>query len=194
MKPEALWLPVSCLRAAKLCAMPRNFAKLFALLEPKTPALFPTQAADTALSQEILQSDLFPGKSGEMVELCRAGLLLWNDDLHNSHPITQNIESQSAHFWHGIVHHREADFSNANYWWRRTGTHPTFDSICDLVLHAVPDFPFLHEIRGSGAWEPESFTDFCKRAQKSGEFRSQLETVQRLEMRVLLEWCASQVR
>lgn len=171
-----------------------RFAELFALLEPRTPALFPTQSADAALSEEILGADLFEGKSGEMVELCRAGLLLWNDDLANSHPISQKMEGQSAHFWHGIIHRREADFSNALYWWHRTGEHPAFDSICDLVLHAVPDFPFLHEIRGSGAWEPGEFTDFCSRAQKTGEWNLQLEAVQRLEMRVLLEWCASQVK
>ena len=174
--------------------MSRNFSEFFALLQARMPALFPTQSADAALSQEILRADLFEGKSGEFVELCRVGLLLWNDDLENSHPISQKIESQSGSFWHGIIHRREADFSNANYWWHRTGIHPTFDSICDLVLHAVPDFPFLHEIRGSGAWEPEAFTDFCRRAQKTGEFQARLEEVQRLEMRVLLEWCASQVK
>ncbi|PQV64358.1 hypothetical protein B1R32_10539 [Abditibacterium utsteinense] len=174
--------------------MSRHFAEFFAQLEPRTPTLFPIQSADSALSQEIMNADLFAGKSGEFVELCRVGLLLWNDDLDFSHPISQKMESQSGSFWHGIVHRREADFSNANYWWNRTGTHPTFDSICDLVLHAVPDFPFLHEIRDSGAWEPKAFTDFCRRARETGEWTSQLESVQRLEMRVLLEWCAAQVK
>ncbi len=174
--------------------MSRQFAELFALLEPQTPALFPTRSADAALSQEILQADLFPGKSGEFVELCRAGLLLWNDDLAASHPITQDFESQNGSFWHAIVHRREADFSNANYWWRRTSAHPTFDSICDLVLHRTPDFPFLDALRNSGDWEPTEFTDFCSRARETGEFEAQLASVQRLEMRVLLEWCASQVK
>ena len=129
-----------------------------------------------------------------MVELCRAGLLLWNDDLDAAHPITQNIETPSGSFWHAIIHRREGDFSNANYWWHRTGNHPVFDEIHDLVLHRTPDFPFLDELRASGRWEPRAFTDFCQEAQKSGTSAAQLAEVQRLEMRALLEWCASQVK
>ncbi len=174
--------------------MPRTFAEFFAQLEPQTPALFPTQSADSTLSKEILAADLFAGKSGAMVELCRAGLLLWNDDLDAAHPITQEIENQSGSFWHAIIHRREGDFSNANYWWRRTGAHPVFDEICDLVLHRAPDFPFLEELRASGRWEPQAFTLFCQEAKKTGEFAAQLAGVQRLEMRALLEWCAAQVK
>lgn len=174
--------------------MPRNFSELFASLSDKTPALFPAKPADNALSQEILQSELFPAKSGANVELCRAGLLLWNDDLNAAHPLTQEISSATGSFWHAIVHRREADFSNALYWWNRTGHHPVFEEICDLVLHRTPDFPFLDEIRASGQWEPRAFTLFCQRAHRNGEFQAELEAVQRLEMRALLEWCASQVQ
>jgi len=174
--------------------MPRTFPEFFALLEPKTPALFPEKPAEAALSKEILQSELFAGKSGASVELCRAGLLLWNDDLDAAHPIAQNIETSTSSFWHAIIHRREADFSNALYWWNRTGNHPVFEEICDLALHRVADFAFLDEIRASGRWEPRAFSDFCQQAHKNGALQSQLEAVQRLEMRALLEWCASQVK
>jgi hypothetical protein len=174
--------------------MPAQFSEFFAKLNEKTPTLFPTQSADAALSQAILKADLFEGKRGEMVENCRAGLLLWNDDLILSHPIVQEIETPTGSFWHAIIHRREADFSNAQYWWHRTGNHPVFDEICDLVLHRIPDFPFLDALRENQGWEPRAFTDFCQKAQKTGEFADQLAQVQRLEMRVLLEWCASQVK
>lgn len=169
-----------------------NFTRLFKQLEPQTPALFPTRPADAALSKEILKTDLFEGKRGEMVENCRAGLLLWNDDLGAAHPIVQNIETPTGSFWHAIIHRREADFSNARYWWNRTGAHPVFEEIGDLVLHRVPDFPLLEELRGG--WEPVAFTNFCQGAQKDGAFLAQLEGVQRLEMKLLLEWCASQAK
>ncbi len=174
--------------------MSRQFSEFFAQLSEKAPALFPEKTADAALSKEILRSDLFPGKSGESVELCRAGLLLWNDDLDAAHPISQNVETPTGSFWHAIIHRREADFSNANYWWNRTGNHPVFEEICDLALHRVADFAFLDEIRASGRWEPRAFTDFCQKAHKTGELQAELEAVQRLEMRALLEWCASQVK
>ena len=168
------------------------FPEIFARLQLQTPALFPEKPADPARSAEILQADLFPGKSGPSVEICRAGLLLWNDDLDAAHPLAQADESPTGSFWHAIIHRREADFSNANYWWERTGNHPVFEEIHDLVLHRVADFPFLDELRASGHWEPRAFTDFCQKSRESGELKSQLAEVQRLEMRVLLEWCASQ--
>ena len=129
-----------------------------------------------------------------MVVNCRAGLLLWNDDLDSAHPIVQAIETPTGSFWHAIIHRREADFSNARYWWRRVGSHPIYDEIGDLVLHRVSDFPLLDEIRSAHGWEPIAFTDFCQNARKDGAFLAQLEEVQRLEMRVLLEWCASQIK
>jgi hypothetical protein len=174
--------------------MPVTFTEVFALLSQRTPSLFPTASADAALSQSLLQADLFPGKSGEWVEICRAGLLLWNDDLDHAHPIVQDIETPTGSFWHAIIHRREGDFSNARYWWNRTGAHPVFDEICDLVLHRIADFPFLDELRATGNWEPIAFTDFCQKAKRSGEHSDSLAEVQRLEMRVLLEWCASQVK
>lgn len=174
--------------------MPSTFPELWERLEAVTPALFPTQPREAVISQEILYADLFPGQSGAEVELCRAGLLLWNDDLDSAHPIVQNIETPTGSFWHAIIHRREGDFSNARYWWRRTGAHPVFDEICDLVLHRVADFPFLDELRNAQGWEPIAFTDFCERAQTTGDNSGGLEEVQRLEMKVLLEWCASQVK
>ncbi|HEX8465358.1 MAG TPA: hypothetical protein VF627_12150 [Abditibacterium sp.] len=171
-----------------------SFAEIFDLLSQKTPALFPIRPTDANLSKTILAADLFDGKRGEMVENCRAGLMLWNDDLDAAHPIAQNIESPTGSFWHAIIHRREADFSNARYWWRRVGSHPTYDEIGDLVLHRVSDFPLLDEIRGAQNWEPVAFTDFCEKAKRDGAFLAQLEAVQRLEMRVLLEWCAAQIK
>ena len=174
--------------------MSRPFSALFAQLCDQAPALFPAQSADVALSTEIFGADLFPGKSGEWVEICRAGLLLWNDDLSAAHPIVQDIDNSTGAFWHAIIHRREADFSNAHYWWQRTDQHPTFDEIHDLILHRIADFAFLDEIRATGRWEPRAFTDFCQCAHQSGALAAELESVQRLEMRVLLEWCAAQVK
>jgi hypothetical protein len=174
--------------------MPSTYAELLGRLGDAAPALFPTQPRDAALSQEILGADLFPGKSGQEVEICRAGLLLLNDDLDAAHPIVQNIETPTGSFWHAIIHRREGDFSNARYWWHRTGSHPVFEEIGDLVLHRVADFPFLDEIRNSQGWDPIAFTDFCQKAKQNGTDLNRLEDVQRLEMKVLLEWCASQVK
>ena len=48
---------------------------------------------------------------------------LYADDLDRAHTAVADIENDhEAAYWHGIMHRREGDFSNANYWFRRTGT------------------------------------------------------------------------
>ncbi len=163
----------------------------------ETPVvLMPTQPLDEALSRELVGAHLFPANSShaatEMSELCRVGLLLFNDDLARAHDIVQAIGSASGSFWHAILHRREGDFSNANYWWNRTGEHPVFDELHDMILHRVPEFGFLDELRGAPTWIPKTFTAWCEESAQTGESDAALREVQRLEMKLLLQWCASQ--
>ncbi|AIE83916.1 hypothetical protein [Fimbriimonas ginsengisoli] len=55
----------------------------------------------------------------------QAAIWLYVDDLNRSHNVSQGIESEEGAFWHGIMHRREGDFSNAKYWFRRAGSLPT---------------------------------------------------------------------
>jgi hypothetical protein len=114
-----------------------DFHSLLARLDARVPPLAPTQIADAQLSREILDADLFPNQRGPFVDACRAGLLLWNDDLDAAHQIVQH-ESEINNFWHAILHRREADFSNARYWWNRVGTHPAMEGIYDVVITKFP--------------------------------------------------------
>ena len=171
-----------------------DFNFFFQQLEAHAPELVPSHVANENLSRGIQSSVLFDGKSGAMVECCRAGLLLWNDDLEGAHPLVQDLPDQTAAFWHAILHRREGDFSNARYWWNRTDEHPAFEPILDLVLHRVPDFPFIDELRAEGRWLPLEFNAACQNFARDGRFETELRATQRLEMRGLLEWCASQVR
>jgi hypothetical protein len=57
---------------------------------------------------------------------CRAGLWLACDFLDESHAISQEIETASGSYWHGIMHRREPDPDNAKYWFRRVRQHPVF--------------------------------------------------------------------
>ncbi len=171
-----------------------DFNFFFQQLESHAPELVPTRVNDENLSRQMESADLFGGKRGAMVACCRAGLLLWNDDLSAAHALVQDLPDQTAAFWHAIVHRREGDFSNARYWWNRTGEHPAFEPILDLVLHRVPDFPLLDELRAVGKWLPLEFNSACQNFARDGRFESELRATQRLEVRGLLEWCASQVR
>ncbi len=160
--------------------------------------LMPTEPLDEVTSRELMGANLFPDHNtkgdAQMSELCRAGLLMFNDDLARAHDVVQTIDSPTAAFWHAIMHRREGDFSNALYWWNRAGEHPLFDELHDVILHRVPDFGFLDELRGAPTWIPKAFNEWCERSAENGESDAALREVQRLEMKLLLEWCAAQVR
>lgn len=69
------------------------------------------------------------GKPGQLPPLVISGLWLLAGDLDRSHRISQDEPSADGSFWHGIMHRREADYSNAKYWFRRVGKHPVFDEL-----------------------------------------------------------------
>lgn len=171
-----------------------DFHFYFSQLEIHSPDLVPTRVRDENLSRDILSAELFGAKSGPMVDCCRAGLLLFNDDLGRAHPLVQDLPDQTASFWHAVLHRREGDYANARYWWNRVAAHPAFEPIFDLVLHRVPDFALLDELRAAGRWLPLEFTAACQKCAQDGKHEAELKATQRLEMRGLLEWCASQVR
>src|ERR1051325_7518395 len=49
-----------------------------------------------------------------------AGLWLLADDLEQSHTLCQNVPTIYGSAWHAVMHRREGDFSNSQYWFRRT--------------------------------------------------------------------------
>jgi len=61
----------------------------------------------------------------EMAVCCLAGTWLLHDFLERSHALSQEVDRPEGSYWHGILHRREGDFSNAKYWFRRVGRHPT---------------------------------------------------------------------
>jgi hypothetical protein len=100
----------------------------------------------------------------------KAGLHLLNDDLYRSHLLAQAHEGdKTCDYWHAIVHRREGDFGNAQYWLRQVGRHP--------VLSRVHD---------GGPAEALRFVDRCRTATPAE--REELEATQRREMLGLLEY------
>ena len=62
-----------------------------------------------------------------------AGLWLLAGELDRSHDISQTLDSPTGSYWHGIMHRREGDFSNARYWMRRAGGHPVFEELASQL-------------------------------------------------------------
>ena len=124
----------------------------------------------------------------------RAGLLLMNDDLIASHNLSQQIETSTGSFWHAIMHRRESDFSNANYWWRRTGEHAIFSKVFNAATTILKanksNEQLLEKLISAGVWLPFEFTDACERGGGSDET---LRAIQQAEMNLLFDWCRAQI-
>ncbi|GHC00722.1 hypothetical protein [Cerasicoccus arenae] len=92
---------------------------------------------------ELTADHAFAGKiihDADMGKACLCGVLLRLDFLEDSHVISQQVETPTGSFWHGIMHRREPDYGNAKYWFRHVGTH----SVIDQLKAEFPSYnPFL---------------------------------------------------
>ncbi|HBE68467.1 MAG TPA: hypothetical protein DDW52_10005 [Planctomycetaceae bacterium] len=65
--------------------------------------------------------------------LTESALWLVANQLDRSHTVSQDDPSAEGSYFHGIMHRREGDYSNAKYWMRRVGQHPVHDQLAHLV-------------------------------------------------------------
>ncbi|MCA9099939.1 MAG: hypothetical protein R3C10_00240 [Pirellulales bacterium] len=129
-----------------------------------------------------------------MADACIAGLWLYHDFLDRSHSLSQEIETTTGSYWHGIMHRREPDASNAKYWFRRVGQHPVFAELCDsarcLAVETGADgaAAFLTTQQN---WDPFAMIDLVERARTGAqpEHVALCERVQQSEWDLLFAFC-----
>jgi len=181
---------------------PRKYGPAIAtLLGDRLPALGPGNANESfrprlaALTTERLFADR-QVVDLNAAECCLAGLWLWHDFLDESHRLSQEIDSIEGSYWHGIMHRREPDYGNAQYWFRRVGRHPVFEPLAaaarELAGQVELDAP-AEFLAGTGRWDPFQFVDLCEAIVRG---RSQCEQlareVARAEWRLLFDHCFRQ--
>ena len=131
------------------------------------PALGPGKPArqERATLAALTLEDAFPGTQitdVDMAQCCLSGIWLFHNYLDESHTISQDIATTTGSYWHGIMHRREPDFSNAKYWFRRVGSHPVFDSLYHEA--SAISATHSHPLPLGSSWDPFAFVDACQDA------------------------------
>ena len=168
------------------------------------PTLVPQEAWNTELTDALESAsldELFQGeslKNSTFGDAIKSGLLLWNDALDESHNISQGLSNHTGSYWHGIMHRREPDYSNAKYWFGRVGTHPIFPQVRERALAILSEVSspsdaltyIAQTIEAEENWDAYQFIDWCQAAENGSDadVTRFLQQVQAEEIKLLLAY------
>jgi len=144
-----------------------------------------------------LSIELAFGQAGrldaDMAKGCIAGMWLYHDYLDESHSLSQEIETPSGSYWHGLMHRREPDYDNAKYWFRKVKTHPIFDFLAAASKQvSYADLPASAQfLARQSAWDPFAFIDICEHAAGT-ELELLCRQIQQAEWELLFDFCYRQ--
>ncbi|WP_020475653.1 hypothetical protein [Zavarzinella formosa] len=144
-------------------------------LGPGTPNM-----AVKPLLAGLTPEDVVPGHTNPaMARACLSALWLLHDFLDESHTISQEIDTPTGSYWHGIMHRREPDAFNSKYWFRQAGNHPVLAQLREKAPTVGYQFT-----------DPFAFIDFVERVRDTGNPDEETaKRVQFLEWRLLFDWC-----
>lgn len=152
---------------------------------PRTPKSWPQAVEEMVVPWA--KANLTPHRRTALL----AGFWLLQDELDRSHSHSQQIEGADGHFgdyWHAIMHRREPDYGNSQYWFRRVGRHPVQTILAEQLTAGRFD-PVPPSWRGKlarGGWDSLAFVDLCEAAESSPELDSFARRIQWCEMLHLL--------
>jgi hypothetical protein len=134
-----------------------------------------------------------PVADRDMAACCVAAAWLVHDFYERSHTISQDIETPAGSYWHGILHRREPDASNAKYWFRRVGEHAIFPDLSRAAADEARsvDVPGAAWLSTQERWDAFKFIDLCEtaRVQSDETLASLCRRIQMREFWLLLDYC-----
>ena len=157
---------------------------IFDLLEEESPTAARRQLEVFDFTSAVAPR---PVQDASMAEACESGLWLRHQFLDESHQVSQQIDTPTGSYWHGIMHRREGDFGNAKYWFRRVGPHPVFSELAAAAHQIAPQV-----FSDSTPWDPFDFVDRCQAAARGPASDSVLQAVESAEWDLLFAFCFRQ--
>jgi len=145
--------------------------------------LFPRACASETVRDSLLKTDareLFPGARDP--ESALSGLFLYFSCLTEAHDLLHHFATVDGAYWHGIMHRMEGDAYNAEYWFRRVGSHPVFPSLYREASQL--GYASGHQ------WDPFAFIRFCETSTQAGNDEL-ARRVQLAEWQLLFDYCAT---
>ncbi|MDQ3000013.1 MAG: hypothetical protein M3Y08_01940 [Fibrobacterota bacterium] len=114
--------------------------------------------------------------------------LLWHDRWDDAHDIAQSREGErDFDLLHAILHRREGDFANSDYWFRSVGKHPCYP-ILERRLASAPIGETRDILIPLGKWSPAAFVAEVRKNARGSSEPEPLIRVQAEEFHALAEW------
>jgi hypothetical protein len=144
----------------------------------------------SATPKQLLSAPL---RSEDDAQAMLSALWLWHDWLDESHHISQSVNSATGSFWHAIMHRREGDFPNSQYWYARCQGHPVLQQLANQagqILHSLPADKALLRVM-AGGWNANAFVDLVRSVESDQRNPKHAAAVslQQLEWRLLFDHC-----
>jgi len=185
-----------------------SFTRLVERLRDHEPCLFPMGIWNESLDRDIAElvtSGMAEDKSkfdlayGMAV---KSGLHIWNDSLHRSHIISQDVLTPTGSYWHGIMHRMEGDYDKAKRWFESAGSHPVMERLQAFKYEVLRKDDWYHVGCGElqmnlrqfylqRSWDPYLFIDMVQGTVTSGHeihMEKALSDLQKQEIIMLLEY------
>jgi hypothetical protein len=115
----------------------------------------------------------------DAAKCCHAGLWLYFDFHDEAHAIAQDIKTIEGYAWHAIIHRREPDPWNSNYWWVRVGQTDWIQEIQKATASMAVAYS-----------TPQQFVGLCEQLRGENSSREQdAMKIQAIEWQILFDHC-----
>lgn len=186
-------------------AFPTNHPRIAALLEQAPCNELGPGSPIVALRPQLLaltSANLFEPQQvvdRSLALACLAGLWLRFNFHDESHEISQNLSNVEGSYWHGILHRREPDYGNAQYWFRRVPGHPVFPDLQQAAQQLAAAQQAVGQLsteadylQTAKQWDAARFVTLCELA-ASGDANLQTlcRQIQQREWELLFAHCQS---